>query len=437
MKKILYLFLVFLLVKVVPSFAERISIFCNLKSINNINAWIEIQKVEVKGKEGFISLYPVNSKISTDLPFSQILITTGTIPSGKYDTIKIFFKEAVIKGKKLKILKKTLELPLNLSLKKGDSKSIFLNWDVADSFCSDSFCPKFYVSSAYKPLPGENLFAFSRDTVWVIDPNLNQVVYSFGITGSPQGIAMDLKNRKIYVICKDQRVIKIIDTNSFQVVDFIPIPILQTPEFIAIGEDNKALITSPEDNMILVINLSTGAIVSQKKVDYTPYEVGYLKSINRFIVSSYDEGAAYLYNTDLSYERRLTGGFRTEGFISDGKNLYLTDTQGGIHVYSLPELEYKGKIGICQSTLRGVVADNKIFITCGEGKVIIIGEGGYLEKSINIGGRIFPITCLPTKKWLYVGFTKEASIGVIDGAKEKFIGKISIGEVPRELAARE
>ncbi|WP_038055379.1 YncE family protein [Thermodesulfobacterium hydrogeniphilum] len=434
MRKILYLIAIFVLLKFHLSFAGRISVFCNLYHNSGINAVMEIKEITIQGERGYQILDLKNSEISTQLPFSQTLIATGIVPSGKYNKIKIVLKKVIFEGKNLKISQKIIELPISFELKKGDSKSLFLNWNVAESF-GNVFCPRFYVSLPYKPLPGENLFVFSKDTVWIIDPNLNQVIYSFGITGEPQGVAVDLNNNKIYVVCKKEKVIKVINMNSFQVVEIIPIPLLKIPQFIALGEEGEALITSPEDYMILVMDLSTGGIISQRKLNFMPYEAYYLKSIGKFIVSSYDEGAVYLYDSNLSSETRLTGGFRTEGFVSDGEFLYLTDTQGGVHVYILPQLQYRGKINACDSTLRGISADDKIFITCREGKVILISQGGYVERTIETEGKIFAIVYLPKKKWIYVGFSEEDAIGVIDLVREKFLGKISIGGIPRELAS--
>ncbi len=434
MKKVLCFITILLLLKTHLSFAGRISVFCNLYHNYGINAIMEIQEIGIQKGTKYYVLNLKNHKISTQLPFSQTLIATGVVPSGKYEKIKIVLKDVIFKGKSLKISQKIIELPISFELKKGDSKSLFLNWNVAESL-GNVFCPKFYISLPYKPLPGENLFVFSKDTVWIIDPNLNQVVYSFGITGEPQGIAIDYDNSRIYVICEKERVIKVIDMNSFQVVEIVPIPLLKTPKFIAIGEEERALITSPEDYMILVMDLSTGGVISQKKLNFMPYEVYYLKGLNKFIVSSYDEEAVYLYDNNLFSETRLTGGFRTEGFVSDEEYLYLTDTQGGIHIYALSQLQYRGKIDVCDNTLREVLADNKIFVTCEEGKVAIIGKGGYLEKIINVGDKVFAIAYLPKKKWIYVGFSDENAIGVIDLAKEKFVGKIDIGGIPHELAS--
>ncbi|MBX6422054.1 YncE family protein [Thermosulfurimonas sp. F29] len=438
MRRIVWLILIGLALVAGKGWAgpARVAVFVNLERLPGFRVILRVEGVHLLGKGREEVLPLVSREIDTGLPFGQGLLAFGEVPAGKYRGLKLCLSGVKVRGREWKGGSIERVYPVSLDLRNGETTSLFVSWDVAGSLGGKAFVPRFSVRRQENPLPGENLFVDTpdTDTVWVITTDTNRVVYSLGICEGPRGMAVAPGGQRFYVVCEGERAVKVVGMRSFRVEDVIPVPLLTSPRYLALGPEGRALITSPDDRMLALVDLERGVLVRSQRLNYQPGEVVYLSEGQRFAVSSPVEGVVYFFDTDLNPAGRLSAGFAPRGLASDREYFYVTDEEGGVHFYRLPGLESEGRVETCFGPERVLSVDGRVLVSCSGGELAVLLEGHLtVSRRLSVGRGAFSMVYYAPRRWVYVALREAGAVAVVDFNRERVVGKIEVGGRPFEL----
>ncbi len=415
--------------------SARVAVFVNLERLPGFEVTLMMDGVYLL-KGGRAEKLPLKSEeVKTGVSFAQKLLAFGEVPEGKYEGMRLYISGVGVGGR-LEKREIEREFPVSFEVHKGETISLFLTWDVAGSIGAKAFVPRFSVRVQESPLPGENLFVATEDTdtVWVITTDTNRVVYSLGIGDGPQGMAVDPDRERFYVVCKGERAVKVVGRRSFRVEDVIPVPLMNSPRYIALGPEGMAFLTSPGDRMVAILDLERGNLVRYRRLSYEPQEVTYIERVSRFAVSSPDDSAVYLFDRDLTPVKRLSAGFRPRGVNADEKYLYVSDEQGGLHLYRLPDFQSEGRVEVCSAPVRVLAVERRIFVSCEDGWLDVILAGHKaVSRRLTVGRGAFAMAYYSPRRWLYVALREAGAVAVVDFNRERTLGNITVGGRPFEM----
>ncbi|HFC98381.1 MAG TPA: YncE family protein [Thermosulfurimonas dismutans] len=416
--------------------SARVAVFVNMQKLPGFEVGLKIKGVWLKGEGGEEEIPLMGDRIRSGVSFGQTLLAFGKVAPGRYRALRVRFGKVRARGRNLSPVQKERVFPLRLEVHKGETVSLFLIWDVADSLGEAGFVPRFSLKVQEPPLPGENLFVDTEDTdtLWVITTDLNRVVYSLGVCREPKGMVSEPGERKFYVVCEGDKTIVEVGTGSYRVEDVIPVPLLNSPRYIALGPEGKALLSSPDDRMVALLDLRQGNLVRYRRLSYEPGEVAYIENLSRFAVSSPHDGTVYFLDADLQTVGRISAGFTPRGLAVDDTFLYVADEEGGVQLYRLPGLEPAGRVSVCQRPVRVLGVDDRVFVSCEEGELAVLLSGHQtVSRRLHPGRGAFSMVYYSPRRWLYVALREAGGVAVVDFNREKIMGNIQVGGKPFEM----
>jgi len=209
---------------------------------------------------------------SNDVKSRQIFLGVKSLPEGKYEKLRLVIKDASItkKGKSshLALPPEGVELGINVSLRRNQSTTLFLNWD-ADSSVQDDylFNPVFTVKSQVPELSSLLIYVTNEDSdnVSVINRQSGEIAATVLVGKKPRGIATSVKGEhlKVYVVNSASNSISVIDPTTNKIENEIPIRFGSQPEAITVAG------ISSDKELIFVANYGSNTV---SMVDGTTYQ---------------------------------------------------------------------------------------------------------------------------------------------------------------------
>ncbi len=441
------IFLIFFLPNFLLGGTAKLSIYLSIDDPESSPLWFELKKIAIStdGKEW--RAFKVDKEInSKEIGRGQFLIGLYSIPPGNYRFLKLEIgKAASAKGEKLFLLSKKKNefiytFPKNLSLDEGDSKCLFLRWNLRASlkgvFTFDPFIVPILQGI---PLRGELLYVSCNDinTIYVADASENHIIASIGVD-SPFGFAIRKEQDSMYIVSSSQRKIYTLELSTNRIINEFPIPGAVSPTFIVLSQDGSiGYVTDPYTDSVFKIDMFSGYVIAKKKVGVRPYYILYDYPSNTIFVSSTEDHSVYMVDPDdLSILGSIRVGDKPEGLLLYKNFICSTDRNSdSITVYDLSERNYYGKVNIGFEPRRIIAWNNKVFVSCyGSDEISIIILNHFIPfKTIKTKKGPLSMDIYPSRSWLYVAERESKSIGVVDLTTETYIYSIPLPGKPFEL----
>lgn len=428
--------------------AARISCFLTLKDDRQgVPIRMEVDSFEISADD---LRQPIISKPlkldSAAIGDGQVFLGSVTVPPGNYNRLRM----RIIKGEALKsdgtytvISQKPFEIQLNLpeslALDPADSRTLHIIWDVKNSLRDDNtFMPDV---TAFQPLRQMliNLIFVSSpdiDTIFVVRPDKNWVVDSFGLKGGPTYLAISSDERQhLYVLASRERMIKVVDLSSYRLVNFFPAPLDDEPTHMTISPDGQYAYLLDELNGYLSrMDLATGQNIARVLIGYQPKYAIYLEEQNLLAVSLSLAQKVLLLNPEtLSVVRTVPTGSSPLGLaVSENLLLIAEYTDNSVSFIDLANIGSLGRLMVGFGPHRLQPADDQVYVSNykdGSLSVLVPGQLGVISEIYGLG-RPREMVFDQFYGKLYVTNDDTNSLIVIDTNSNKPLGQIFLGARP-------
>jgi len=251
----------------------QVSLFFNGPDLSASDITFELAAVNIVAEDGTSRGIMVNplSMNSYDLKSRQIFLGQLSLPEGKYEKLRLVINGASIskKGKtsNLAIPPEAVELRIDVSLRRNQSTTLFLNWNADASVQEDYlFHPVFTVKSQVPQLSSLLIYVTNEDSdnVSVINRQSGEIAATVLVGKKPRGIATSIQGEhlKVYVANSGSNSVSVIDPTTNKIENEIPIRFGMQPEAIAVAG------ISSDKELIFVANYGSNTV---SMVDATTY----------------------------------------------------------------------------------------------------------------------------------------------------------------------
>ncbi len=255
-------------------FKCQVSLFFNGPDMAASDITFELAGVNIVAEDG-TSREVVRAPLrinSNDIKGRQIFLGEKSLPEGKYEKLQFVIKEASIskKGKTshLALPPGGVELGIDVSLRRNQSTTLFLNWNADASVSEDYlFNPVFTVKSQGAELSSLLIYVTNEDSdsVSVINRQAGEIAATVLVGKKPRGIATSITGErlKVYVVNSGSNSISVIDPTTNKIENEIPIRFGRQPEAIAVAG------ISADKELIFVANYGSNSV---SLVDASTYQ---------------------------------------------------------------------------------------------------------------------------------------------------------------------
>ena len=387
---------------------------------------------------------------STAIGDGQLFLGGVAVPPGQYRGLRMTVTEGMVRtvsGQNPITLLKPKQVVITsgkgFDLNLGDSKTLHVNWDVESSITSENtLAPRFFVSGALRNLPVNLVFAACPEinTVFVVRNDKNWVVDSFGLTGRPTylGIERSARSARFYALAADERMVKVIDSASFRVIDSYSTLNDQATHMAISPDGDWAYLVYEKSGYLSRMNLRTGQINPRVKLGKQPNYVVYLKEQRLVAVSQgLDQTVLLLDPETLRVVRRVSTGSNPEGLLVVDNVLYVAESgDSTVSINDLASRAAQSRMMVGFGPRRLVGTEDQIFVSNyknGSLSVLLPGQLGALQEIFGFGEPLEMVFDDFFRR-IYVGDQREAGLMVIDTNSNQLIRKISLGAKPVGLA---
>lgn len=429
-----------------------VSIFLNLSQPRGPEISFEIISIELQAEGEKLSLLPEPMTVSSkSIGGGQLLIARNSLPSDSYNTLNLKLGKVVIAGKDLKSeeavndISVKLNLPASLTLGVGESRSLFVTWDVFSSITvTGGFSPALTVALQAVPFLSDLLFIACPEinTVYTIRTDKNWIISSLGIEGEPTYLAVDPDANRLYVLSPGKSAIKVVDLVTNKEIDSIFIPTGYEPSFMILDPEKEfAYVLDERGRGLVSVDLPTGAIAKRTTLSFQPRYAVFLDWQRKLAVSSYDTHAVYLFDPDnLINSGLLPSGNSPDGLLAWNNFLFIAESgANSVSKYDLSTNRQEESVNVGFNPRRLLVRNNQLYVTNYNSSTISLMFPGQLNisKEIFLKGKPFEMLSTENRLWLYVTDADTGGVYIIDSASNRVSGFIDLYTFPAALAELE
>lgn len=371
------------------------------------------------------------------------LLERVQIAAGQYTRVRYRISQAVaVQAGRESVLQappQPVEYTLTkaLSLKSGDSVSLFLHWDIAASLRQ---APKFVaaIGASEQRLPLTTELAFVScpeiNTVYIIRTDQNRICGSWGISGRPTYLKAFKKRNELFVLATDQSIIKVFELSSGRLKDQIHLPMVLKPSFMTIDQlGNSAYLLDQATDTVYRIDLASGTVAAQQRVGDSLTFAVFLEDQKRLAVSADRSQKVLLLDAaSLQLLQSLRVGGAPQGILGYNNQLYVAEGLG--NSVSLHDISHgkilRQNVGLGPSRLllhnRTIVVSNKN----GGSLTLLNPEQMTVMKEIGIGGAPGEMAVSTFRNWLYVNDAGEKGVAVVDMGNNRLLRNIDLQAKP-------
>lgn len=431
----------------------RLSVFMELQEPDGPDLWVKADKLEVYADETWYPISLARTEIATKEieEVDQIIVGRGGVPSGRYQRLRLTLDKAALEreGKRifLALDDPVIELvfPAQLTLTKGDSTSLFLNWDAAASLRDSALLvPQMTATSQSIPLTTDLAYVACPDidTLYVIRTDQNQVCGSIGMAGGPSRISVNVDTNRLYVLTPEDSSIKILELTSNRQVDVVRIPMATKATDMVVGPEGEwAYILDEQGDQLLRLNLITGVLSERVRLGARPQEVIYVRDQNLLAVSSaYDQKVVFLEPTSLNLVKTIATRGRPDGILVLDDSLYIAESSTNtVTVYDLVSGKSRARLNVGSQPRRFIYNNNHVYVAnYGGGSISILLPGQLnVSRQIRLGGKPWEMDIYASRQWLYVCDAAGEGLFVIDLSSNRLVRTIELAAASLGLAVVE
>lgn len=427
----------------------RLTVFVAVKDLEGPSLWMQINTLEVlaDGKWYPLSLARQELMSREIRAGGQILLARGGLPAGSYQALRFSMEKAAIDrdGKQVFLALDnpvtTIPFPVDVTLARDDSPSLFLTWDTENSLDGTALLrPRMNVGLQRVPIVTDLAYVTcpDLDTVYIIRTDTNVVCGSIGISGNPGSIVANVAGNRLFVLAPQDSAVKVLELTSNREIDQIRLPFTIKPTFMTVHSDGKwAYLLDETGNNLLSLNLQSGMITAQVRLGARPKYMLYSEELNQIVVSSsYGQKVFFLDPITLTTIGTIDTGGSPEGLLVHGNNLYVAESSSNaVSVFELPGGRSTARLNVGSKPRRIMYNNNQIYVAnFGAGSISILRPGQLsMSRDIRVGGSPFAMDAVRSRQWLYACDTTNGTVVVIDLSSNRVAKRIELGTVPDGL----
>ena len=440
MKKLIFVCAIFFLLCGGAS-AARLHVFVNIDYRGTSPVYFKVKSLNLLDEGGNPVSVPVSKPlITTKVPFGQNFLASAEVPEGAYKGVSLEIEGAGRGAAKFdNATGLDVKIPANWELKEGESRCLFLTWDVQASLREGAFRPVLYAMPQERPLRGETLYVTCDEinTLFVIRTDTNRVVASLATKESPKEMATFPRSDRLYVLCEGSRSLLSIELSTFRVIDSLVLPMVLRPRFLTMIDGRTLAITDPPNDQIILVAAASGSLLKSRRLGHRLMNVVYWKEGEQLFVSSTGEQKVYQLDRALRTVRAYDTGLRPRGIWAYKSWLYVADSGSGtVSLFNLRTGRLVGRVRSGREPIYILGTQRRLYISNqGEGTLGILWPGQMaISKRIRVGGTPSMLAVCKVRRWVYAVDRAGKGIVVVNATSLKKAGSIVLGNLPYGIA---
>ncbi|MDF1578187.1 MAG: hypothetical protein RQ753_02885 [Desulfurivibrionaceae bacterium] len=442
------------LICVVPAGAEDISLlsfFLNLRQPAGPHLNLEITAIEIASRGMWLPITLGTKVLDTEkIGAGQVALGQTTLEPGVYEKIRLTLSpeaSITVAGKRadLRLAESQVEIPFGepVNLGNGASESFFLDWDVEASLDG----PASLVSPVID-LRGVRVSPITANRIYVSCPDINTIYSvradkrwvdrSFYVPGRPTYIAMDNARQRLYVLCREDADIKVIDLVTSVITDVINLPMTFEPVFMRIDDDLSHAFIIDDHGAVSKVDLQSGNIVARKETGQKTSYIEHLPASRSVAVSSDRDSRVYLLDDDtLEVKGEIAISGKPAGLLAKEDYLYIAEEQADmVTIYDTRQRVKLKSMFVGNGPRRLIDQDNNIYAANSRSGTLSLLRTTNLRvvKEIPLGNEIYEMASSGKEQLIYIGKkVKEdcgGSLSILDVTSSSIIGEIELGSRP-------
>lgn len=432
----------------------KLSLFLNLKEDRGPDLEMRIRRIELLSEGDIWQPLTVGTVMvrSGTIEDGQIFITRSSLAPGYYSRLRLTLAgasllqridERISLASEIQVVE--IKIPDPLYIGKGDSRSLFLSWDVQASLVDGTgFRPVFQLAPSLKNLIADVAYVACPDinTVYMIRTDKNQVLDSLGVAGAPTYLfrAPFVPAENLYALTPEDLGVKRIAAAANRVVETYRLSMSGKPTHMALGPaGRRAYLIDRKRGNILRMDLQSGTVDLRARLGHGPVYILYLKKRDLLAVSfSLSQTVVLVDPEHLSPVQTISTSARPEGLaVWRDRLLYIAESGSNtVLQYDLEQNRVIRRIPVGFNPRRILAVDNMIYVADYGSKSISMLRPGQLgvTRTIPLSGRPLELADVATRKLIYVGNEDEQAITIIDPVTMKSVGAIQLGARPAGIA---
>jgi YVTN family beta-propeller protein len=435
-----------------PMQIARISSFLVLETPDATAMRMEISRLELLTGDTWLPLLSEPQVFdSIELGSGQLFVGAQNMPPGDYRRLRLEVAKAEVldtDGSYVEVLTEPRWFEIDLTgtqtLVADDSKTLLLLWDVDGSLdARNRFQPALIARLAMQQIYSDLVLVSCPeiDTVFILRADNNRVVASFGLKGAPTYMAIDpdTASRRLFVLCSRDRMIKIIDLETYRVVEFFAVPLSDEPRDMTLSPDGRSLYLLDEQSGYLTrMDTDTGQILARSFLDFRPGYLHYLPEQNLLAVSlTFSQKVLLLDPLDLKVAEDFPTGSSPAGMLDVDSQLYIAERgDNNVRVIDLAGRNEQNRLAVGFGPRRLISTGQQIYVANtldGSLSVLEIGGFGVVQRISGIG-RPGEMALNSFYRRIYVADEEQDALSVVDANSNRIISRIELGAMPFGLA---
>lgn len=427
----------------------RLSLFLNLKETEGPDLSMRITAVDLLTANGAWQTFysETITARSGQIEDGQQFLARMALPPDKYTGIRLklgevqFIEDGGQKPLSPKSMEVVLELRDQLHIAEGDSRSLFLTWDTKSSLEEGLFAPVLLIAPRLQKLIADVAYVACPDidTVFMISTEKNRVIDSIGIPGGPAYLFQNrtFERNKVFALTGSELIS--FSTSANEVIEKNNLSMTRKAVHMAFSPNGRwGYIIDQQRGSVLRMDMQTGAIDRQVRLNYAPNYIVFQEEANLLAVSvGIAQNVVALDPESLQTFGSISTGVNPDGLMSwEDKLLYIAETgSNSVMVYDFADGIMVKRIGVGFMPKRIAHSDSFIYVTNAGSRSISVLQSRLLNVSRTISFPDGPLEMAYSSrhKWLYVGCEKGGRIAVVDPITNEISGSIELGATPRGI----
>ncbi len=426
-----------------------LSLFLNLKQGHVPDLEMRISSIEVLADSG--DWRPLAEDGITvragDVGDRRIFVARSSLAPGHYSRLRLTLSAALLhretgeRGLALASAVTELNIRDPLFVGRGDSRSLFLSWDVRASLREGGrFRPVLALAPRLKNLIADVAYVACPDidTVYMIRTDKNWVYDSLGVAGGPSYLFRSplAAAAGLYALTPKDLGVKRIAAEANRVVETYRLSMAGRLTHMALGPlGRRAYIVDRGRGNILRLDLRSGNVDRRARLGYGPVYVLYLEKMNLLAVSlSLSQSVVLLDPETLATVRTISTAGRPQG-LAVWRDSVLFIAESGSNTVLQYDLE-RGRAGrripVGFDPRRILALDEMIYVAdYGSASLSVLRPGQLgIARTVTLPGRPLELADVSGRKLIYVGNDEEEAISIVDPVTMKAVGLIPLGTRP-------
>jgi len=339
-----------------------------------------------------------------------------------------------------------LLLDKSLHLEKGQSKCLFLDWQILAEQPGRLALQSRFSAHAQGDVLASNLLyvACSEiNTIYLVRLDSSQVVASFAVPGPLGTIRIQADQRRLYVLSRGHRAIFVYDCLNARLVDRFNLSAGIEPAVMELSADGRyAFVSDPAAGAVFKVDLASGELLAQYRFGVRTGRLAVNDAAGLLAVSLPASNQVYFLDIQtLRAVQTIPVGSNPAGLMFFADSLYVAEKgDATVGVFSLNSGQQRSKIAVGPGPDSFLSLDqDTAYVSQGEGSRLSVLSAGQHVAFRQIGPFLSPAEMgLSVRKGrVYVTSHRGNVVIVVDQESERVLSEIAVGEIANSLAVLE